>query len=616
MANRYMSNLRSNASSGYYDTISAIVAADSQARSAAIQSQYGAMSNSITVIADSMIKGMNSAANYQLEQEKLITARRVAESEMAAKATEMQIREQEAESQRLMSQARLDQATRANQKEARQQAIAPLAREYVQGAAAVAAEMAQADSYQKREEIRKKFSEDFRRKSMDLEAGKSELMPGVSIPGAYGAFSSSEGVIAVDLELSKQVASVGSARLRDPKTGLDMSQRRIAETFSNPDSPLLAQEMAYRATLDPEAPVEVRQQGATYMKEKLASADSTARMRATLLDWETRGSPEMGIYNQERERGATVYEAFETAKTSGAAGTDRLNTLFGINQGPGTTPPALTLVGAPRPDEASATWGIRDAELAKLRKSNKFGVLGLPEASENSNLSVVSDGYKRTYEKLSRVVANPKSEAEYNQARSYLDEITKNPTSQKTKDILLGPSGATNLEEATAPWGMTKYEGMTPDYKRRMGDKAKKSLEGFIEMGGSSWVPPGASSGYASITTLTADLGPLTKEAAAFKIDPRKALNPETRRPFRSVAEMVLWERENSAGTEFRTNAEILAGLRADGLVTGGSSAPGVPVTDRGRNTVLASRLSTTTQPNNARVPAMIGATASNPAPQ
>jgi hypothetical protein len=117
------------------------------------------------------------------------------------------------------------------------------------------------------------------------------------------------------------------------------------------------------------------------------------------------------------------------------------------------------------------------------------------------------------------------------------------------------------------------------------------SLKEIIDRGGNAWLPPEASSGSASIVSLTEDLGPLAKEAAAFKVDPRRALNPDTNRQFRSVAEMVLWERENSIGSGFRSNAQILDELRADGFILGGSSSSGTSVRARGSNTSLAGKL-------------------------
>jgi hypothetical protein len=239
--------------------------------------------------------------------------------------------------------------------------------------------------------------------------------------------------------------------------------------------------------------------------------------------------------------------------------------------------------------EANSGWAVRDAGLNKLQDDNKFGFVTAPKNLEERSVSVLAGGYKQAYERLAQAVANPGSKAEYDKSVADLDELTKNQTSEASKDIVLNKRTA--IEGAVDD----PREARRLDYKQRFSSGkdagpvvVKDSLRDYADRGGNSWLPPGASSSSASIATLAKDLGPLAKEASAYKIDPRKAVNPETGRQFRSVAELVLWEREKSAGMEFRSNAQILAELMADRFITGGPMPKGVVVAEPGKNTVLA----------------------------
>jgi len=225
MANRYLSNLRSNASDGYYDTVATMIAADSQTRSAAIQGRYNALSNSITVMADSVVKGMTAAANYQLEQEKLITERRKAESSIARDQALIQIDEQRAETERVKVGMELDRVRRANRDLELERAVTPLTAEMIKNGAGLIAEASREETF----EGSKAKSDAMFKSFEDLTTTWENGDPARGIaptPGARAAAYRNPAVIQLFSSMQTVVNTKGSLSYKDAETGETVTARQ------------------------------------------------------------------------------------------------------------------------------------------------------------------------------------------------------------------------------------------------------------------------------------------------------------------------------------------------------------------------------------------------------
>jgi hypothetical protein len=613
MANRYLSNMRSNASDGYYDTIATMIAADSQTRSAAIQGRYNALSNSITVMADSVVKGMNAAANYQIEQERLITERRKAESAIARDQASIQLDEQRVEMERLEAQARLAQAKRANNDRNLELQAAPFVSAFTKNNAALVAQMSRADNFEDVEKDYKSYVT-----ALDDKLAEAEK----DTPGITAAVHRNPAMIQALGNAQTLLNTRGSTTLTDPSTGQSIRQKDILTILDDADARPEQLAPAIRSGLSPAASATMRARANDALRKGLESSDPLTRMKMKLLDWEVRGSPELETYRTERQRGADPYRAFETAEKNGTSGVKRLNLLFGI-KGPGGEDAALDVVTEPKASlkrSIEDKWGLARSRIASKQRSNDFGTIGLTEEGENKNVDVVYTGVRRALDGLAKEIANTDSKEAKNEAQRKYDLIATDPTSVEARRILVGSeegglfatggTGTIAYGEAASPYALgTGYMGLKLS---KGGDNnaailRRRSVTEMLERGGTAWIPPNTSSSPQSLVSTIGNFGPLSREASAYQLNPDKAINPDTNEPFRSVEEAVLYEREKRFGSV----KEVLARLYRDGYIEGSKAPAGVPeppsgssslsVIGAGRTQVQEGPSTTVTKPPRSR---------------
>lgn len=313
MANRYLSNLRSNASDGYYDTVATMIAADSQTRSAAIQGRYNALSNSITVMADSVVKGMTAAANYQLEQEKLITERRKAESSIARDQALIQIDEQRAETERIKVGMELDRVRRANRDLELERAAAPIIMEINKNSAALIGDISQAEDYQS---ARKK-NEELVTKAQEILARHESGDPAngiVATPGITAAVMRNAGVLQTFNSAQQLVNSKGSMRYKDPISGQELTSKRADEVLGGDTATLEHGLIAFRSVMaDVNATDSDRKKANEWKAKRLGSNDPNTRMEVTIEDWRYNSPASFGEFTKLLGQGRSRTTAFVTA---------------------------------------------------------------------------------------------------------------------------------------------------------------------------------------------------------------------------------------------------------------------------------------------------------------
>jgi hypothetical protein len=185
---------------------------------------------------------------------------------------------------------------------------------------------------------------------------------------------------------------------------------------------------------------------------------------------------------------------------------------------------------------------------------------------------------------LSRDVYNAKSYAEMDAAKKRLENYIASPASR------------TNFEY------MEKggfFRGVSED----------SFLRNTIRSVGKELIPAGTTATSDSISALAdpRQLGSASRAMDGYSIDEsREIIRPNADgspgRPFRTVAELVLWEMENSPRGTFRSVPQVLSDLKADGVIAAPEDQKTLSMTQSflrgtssnkpyGKNSAIAERL-------------------------
>jgi hypothetical protein len=153
------------------------------------------------------------------------------------------------------------------------------------------------------------------------------------------------------------------------------------------------------------------------------------------------------------------------------------------------------------------------------------------------------------FQMLSRDIYNARSYAEMDAAKKRLERYIASPESKASLDYM-------------------QKGGFFS------GDRDDSSIVSTIRGVGKGLIPAGATATSDSISALTdpGQLGSASRAMDGYSIDKlREIIRPNADgspgRPFRTVAELVLWEMENSPKGTFRSVPQVLSDLEADGVI-------------------------------------------------